>query len=108
MPAEMIKDPRLRKQYEHDLQANHEKYLMLRRKEHLRLSAKAFVAPATEYLVESYAQHPHNTAELQQLLTSSAIEPSQKIAILDALKQRIAQQAPGTVPTSAANPPGRK
>lgn len=98
MPAKMIKDPVLRKRYEDDLVKHAEQHRQFRLKDDLERYRELFIAPATQYLTEAYTKPPYHTSELEQLLSSFALEKATRIAILNAVKKRIAEQSATTNP----------
>lgn len=111
MPAKMIKDPALRKQYEDDIKKNDEVNRLFRLKEDTLQLARLFETPAKHYIIDIYSKPPYNTDELDQLLAGSVLDAATRTAILDEVKRRVAarpdpalappQPAPAPVPSPA-------
>ena len=98
MPASMIKDPALKKQYEDAIASNVAEYRMYRRKDDVQRLTRLFVSPAIRYITEAYSKPPYNTPELEQLLSSFAVEADARAEILKEVKRRVHDHPAATEP----------
>ena len=85
MPPESIADPKLRAQYEADLEANRQKIARATLQIRARDLKKHWVPGAKRFLITAYIKTPERVDELQALLRQYVTDADSRAQILNAV-----------------------
>jgi hypothetical protein len=89
MPPEMIKDPKLRAEYEKAIENNREKTKTRNEQLKLRSIKNRYYGTIEKYLTSTYSIPPYDNAELQKLLNSGVKNKKTKEKFLKAIEEEV-------------------
>lgn len=87
-----IRDPKLRAEYEAEIQRNRQKAERYREQYELRKWLKRYPKRAEEYIVEAYSQPPFKLEELRQALDIYLTDKETKTRVLDTVEKSVEVQ----------------